>query len=322
MQGREELYKIFSVRLRALMQQAALELELLQEIRLRTDKPILIRYDNKEFSIQADGTLTQSYHFGFCVSKAEVRETMEYISNYSLYAFEEEVRQAFLTIAGGHRVGIAGKIILEDGRLKTLKHIASLNVRIAHEIRGCADKVMPYIYHGKEICHTMIIAPPGVGKTTLLRDIIRQVSDGNKENKGATVGVVDERSELAACYLGIPQNNLGIRTDVLDCCPKAKGMILMLRGMAPSVIAVDEIGLAEDIDAIRYVMVCGCKIICTVHGGSFEEVSKKPVLSELILQKSFERYIVLDGIDGIGRLAAIYDGNGSLILKAEEGEKL
>ena len=314
MQESKEIWKLFSIQLRSILKKAVLDITLLQEIRLRVGKPILIRYQNKEFTLQENGVMSENLTGGFCINKAEIKETMEYISNYSLYAFEEEVRQAFLTISGGHRVGIAGRVVLEDGQIKSIKQIASLNIRVAHEMPGCAEMVLPEIYHGDELYHTMIIAPPGVGKTTLLRDIIRQVSYGSNLHKGKTVGVVDERSELAACCLGVPQNDLGPRSDVLDCCPKAKGMILLLRAMSPSVIAVDEIGLSEDIDAIRYVMVCGCKIICTVHGSSFEEISRKPVLEEVIRQKSFERFIVLDGKGGPGHLAAIYDENGGRLL--------
>lgn len=314
MQENKELWKLFSIRLRTILQKALLDLALLQEIRLRIGKPILLRYKNMEYTLKENGVLSKSILEGFCVTRAEIKETMEYISNYSLYAFEEEVKQAFLTIQGGHRVGLTGRVVMEDGQIKSIKQIASLNIRIAHEIPGCANPLISLLYQGDELHHTMIIAPPGAGKTTLLRDIIRQVSYGSCLHRGRTVGVVDERSELAACYLGVPQNDLGPRSDVLDCCPKAKGMILLLRAMSPAMIAVDEIGLAEDIEAIRYAMVCGCKMICTVHGSSFEEISKKPVLKEVILQKSFERYIVLDGEEGPGHLRAIYDENGGRLV--------
>jgi stage III sporulation protein AA len=158
------------------------------------------------------------------ITKNEIRETMEYISNYSLYAFEDEIRQGFITINGGHRIGIAGKIIIENDEIKGMKHISFINIRLAHQVKGCANKVIPYLIDEKTkgIYHTLIISPPRCGKTTLLRDIIRQLSDGNSRYPGMNVGVVDERSEIGACYMGTPQNDLGIRTDVLDCCPKAK----------------------------------------------------------------------------------------------------
>jgi stage III sporulation protein AA len=234
---------------------------------------------------------------------------MEYISNYSLYAFEEEIRQGFITINGGHRIGIAGKIIIEDDVIKGMKHISFINVRLAHQVKGCADQVLPYIINqqGKGIYHTLIISPPRCGKTTLLRDIIRQLSDGSSLLAGMSIGVVDERSEIGACYMGTPQNELGIRTDILDCCPKAKGMLMLIRSMSPQIIAVDELGSKEELEAIDYVIGCGCKLIATVHGSSLEDIRNKPTLGELIEKRLFERYIILSNVRGIGHLEEIYD---------------
>ena len=190
-------------------------------------------------------------------------------------------------------MGVMGKAILEEDRVKNLQYISSVNLRMSHEILGCADRVLPFITKNRQVCHTLVISPPRCGKTTLIRDLIRQISDGNSYVKGCTVGVVDERSEIGGCYLGIAQNDLGIRTDVLDCCPKAEGMIMLIRSMAPQVIAVDEIGSMEDIHAIEYAMQCGCKMIASVHGLSMDEASSKPVLGKLIKERRFERYIVL-----------------------------
>lgn len=167
----------------------------------------------------------------YIVTKEELRETMDYISHYSLYAYENELRQGFVTVEGGHRVGVAGKVIMEKERVKNIQYISSLNIRVSHEVLGCADRLIPYIVANKQVCHTLIISPPCCGKTTLIRDLIRQISDGNEYVKGCSVGVVDERSELGGCYLGIAQNHLGTRTDVLDCCPKAEGMIMLIRSM-------------------------------------------------------------------------------------------
>lgn len=319
---KDDLLKIFSVKLRTLLSKTVLDFDRLQEIRLRVDSPLLVRYNNKEYVIDNNARLTKSMDDAFIITKAEVKETMEYISNYSLYAFEEELKQGFITIAGGHRIGIAGKVILEEGKIKSMKYISFINIRLSHQVKGCADLVMPYILREDNIYHTLIISPPGCGKTTLLRDIIRQLSDGEQDVKdgfyreGLQVGVVDERSEIAACYMGTPQNDLGIRTDVLDCCPKAKGMMLLIRSMSPSVLAVDEIGLGEDIEAIHYAMGCGIKMIATVHGGTIEEVRDKPLLGELIKKHVFERYIILNNRDSIGKVTEIYDERGSRLYYA------
>ena len=220
-----------------------------------------------------------------------------------------------VAIEGGHRVGVAGKVIMEEEKVKNIQYISSVNIRISHEVIGCADSLLPYITKNKQVCHTLIISPPCCGKTTLIRDLIRQISDGNQYVKGCSVGVVDERSELGGCYLGIAQNHLGSRTDILDCCPKAEGMIMLIRSMSPQVIAVDEIGTREDIHAVEYAMQCGCKLIASVHGLDMEEAKNKPVLGELIRRRMFERYVVLGNGEHPGVIRGIYDERGSVLCR-------
>ena len=215
-------------------------------------------------------------------------------------------------------MGVAGKVIVDRGKVKNIQYISSLNIRIAHEVIGCADELIPYITKNKKVCHTLIISPPRCGKTTLLRDLIRQISDGNEYVKGCSVGVVDERSEIGGCYMGIVQNNLGMRTDVLDCCPKAEGMIMLIRSMRPEVIAVDEIGGSEDVHAIEYAMHCGCRMLATAHADSMEELQKKPVFDRLIREKRFERYVLLGNEPQIGTIQEIYDERGSLLYQDQE----
>ncbi len=291
------------------LKEEPIDFERLQEIRLRTGQPLRITYEGQEISLPLGD---RPKHI---VTKEEIRETLEYSSHYSLYAFENEIRQGFLTVEGGHRVGVAGKAVLEDNKVKNLQYISSVNIRMSHEILGCADRVLPFITKNKQVCHTLIISPPCCGKTTLIRDLIRQISDGNEYVKGCTVGVVDERSELGGCYMGIAQNQMGSRTDILDCCPKAEGMLMLIRSMAPQVIAVDEIGTKEDIRAIEYAMQCGCRMIASVHGLTMEEASQKPVLGELIRQKRFERYVILGNEKHPGELREIYDDRGSLLCR-------
>lgn len=295
--------------IRGLVEEEDFDFECVQEIRLRIGKPVIVIYQNKE------RLLPSGVEKKYLVTKEDVRETMDYVSHYSLYAYEQEMRQGFITIEGGHRVGVMGKVILENSVVKNMQYISSVNVRVAHEMIGCADRVMRYITKNMEVCHTLIISPPRCGKTTLIRDIVRQISDGNQYVKGSTVGVIDERSELGGCYQGIAQNQLGMRTDVLDCCPKAEGMIMMIRSMSPQVIAVDEIGTFEDIHAIEYAMQCGCKMIASVHAMDMEEAKEKPVLGELIRKRRFERYIELGNSRHPGEIRNIYDERGSLLCK-------
>lgn len=311
----QKIIQILGKPIRELLERESMNFEQLQEIRLRVGQPVIVLYRGQEYILPTDSKVKKK------VKKEEIRETIEYISDYSLYAYENEMKQGFLTIEGGHRVGMAGQVVVEEGKVKNLKYISSVNIRISHEIPGCASRIFPYITADKEVCHTLIISPPRCGKTTILRDLIRQVSDGNEWVKGCTVGVVDERSELGACYLGVAQNHLGMRTDILDCCPKAEGMLMLIRSMAPQVIAVDEIGICEDVHAIEYAMHCGCRMIATVHGNSMEEIRRKPLFEQMIKNKRFERYVVLGNQNHIGEIEGIFDERGTFLYgdgKAED----
>lgn len=309
MEQKDELIRIFSREIRDILMNLSVDFDQVQEIRLRVQAPILLIYKNREYYVTKTGELSRRREAAYMVSREMLQETMEYVSRHSLYAFEEEIRQGFLTIPGGHRIGIAGRTVLDDGGIRTIKNISFLNIRLAHQVRGCADRVMPYLFDAAgRVMHTLIISPPRCGKTTLLRDIIRQLSDGGPGREGMTVGVVDERSEIGACYQGVPQNDLGIRTDVLDCCPKARGMMMLIRSMSPQVIAVDEIGGLDDLKALQYVMNCGCKVVATVHGQSLEDVRQKPIFRDLMVDGAFERYIVLDQSGGPGHIRMICDG--------------
>ena len=311
MEKKEQLIKIFPVSIRNLLRKLDIDFEDLQEIRLRIQAPLLLMYRNNEYYLSRTGQLSVVQEDAFIVTKLDLKETMEQVSSYSLYAYEEEIRQGFLTIQGGHRIGIAGKTIVDKRTVRGMKYISFINIRICHEIKGCADVLMPYISVENQIMQTLIISPPRCGKTTLLRDIIRQLSNGGNGRNGFTVGVVDERSEIGACYMGEPQNDLGIRTDILDCCPKAEGMMMLIRTMAPQVIAVDEIGSREDLEAMEYVVNSGARLIATVHGSSIEDIRSKPILREMVEMKLFDRYVVLGNQGQIGTIQWIFDSMGN-----------
>lgn len=316
----EEIVKIFPLGLRQVLQALPLDFEGLQEIRLRAERPLLLQYQGREIFGGRAGELTDKAGRAYKVSLRDIRETLEMVGRHSLYAFEEELRQGFLTIQGGHRIGLAGRTVLEGNKVRSVKYISFLNVRLSHEVRGCGDGVLPFLYgKGGQVCHTLIISPPRCGKTTLLRDLIRQISDGGQKGEGQplrpghTVGVVDERSEIGGCYLGVPTNDLGIRTDVLDCCPKTEGMMMLIRSMSPEVVAVDEIGSYEEIHAIEAVLHCGCRLLATVHGSSMEDMLGKPLLKKLVQEQVFERYVILQRPGSEGWVRQILDGQGQIL---------
>lgn len=300
-----QIQNLFSGNIRRLLLQADLDYEKLYEIRLRAGRPMFLIYDGGECFLRTRGREP------YLVTREDLKETLEYASGYSLYAYEDELRQGYMSVQGGHRVGVTGKVILDGDRIRGMKYISCINLRLAHEIQGCADPVMEHIRKENWTAHTLLISPPRCGKTTLLRDMIRQLSNGSGKIPGVTVGVVDERSELAGCYQGIPQNDLGIRTDVLDGCPKAHGMQMLIRSMSPSIVAVDELGREEDFKAVESVIYSGCKLIATAHGASLEEIFSTPFFGRLRKMKVFERYILLGKEQRAGIIRGIYDERGN-----------
>lgn len=293
------------------------EFSSMEEIRLRSGKPLIIRRDGKEYFVDNLGGTSAENRNSYIVTAQDILATVTLMSGYSIYAYGEELKSGYITLQGGHRVGICGKTIVEKGVVQTIKNISALNIRVSHELFGCADKAVKYIINGRSIRHTLIVSPPRCGKTTLLRDLVRQISDGIKSSgfEGLSVGVVDERSEIAGSYMGTAQNDVGIRTDVLDCCPKSEGMIMLIRSMSPEVIAVDEIGKKEDIYAIEEIINAGIKLICTVHGDNITDIINKPELDNLLKKKIFERIIILSYKNGPGTIDSILDKNYNNLIK-------
>lgn len=300
-----ELIKIFPAKLREKIIRNDLLAEGYTELRFRCNGPVMLLRGRDEFFLHKNGGICSMEKDSYIISVNEIREMMEYISNFSAYAYEEELRQGFLTIQGGHRVGICGKAVLSEGKIKTIRNVSFINIRLAREKKGCAGGVLPYLFERGRLCHTLIISPPGYGKTTMLRDVIRQISDGSQTHRGQKVGVVDERSELAACYYGVPQNDLGKRTDVLDGCPKVLGVELLLRSMSPEVIAVDELGGDKDVELIKKSIYCGCTILATAHG---EKNSNW--FSEKGRFDFFERYVFLKPGGSPGVIEGVFDQSG------------
>ncbi len=272
-----------------------------EEIRLRVGQPLEIMMGDAKIQ-----------HYAV-VTQVQMRECLNYLTGYSPYALEEEMRQGFFTIEGGHRVGISGRASFhrEAGGAVTdcLSDIGAINIRVAHEVRGCAADLIPWMKRGEGWYHTILFSGPGVGKTSCLRDLIRIMSSGEGLHRGYKVGVVDERSEIAACHRGVPQNDLGERCDVLDNCPKSVGMQMLLRSMSPEVIAVDELGGEEDLEAVREAMQSGVYVLGTVHAGNLEEAQQKMKIRKERERTQCVRWIELKRC-GAKRTFGVYDGQG------------
>ena len=246
------------------------------------------------------------------IGKREMEEFLNYLSGYSLYAFEEEIRQGFFTIEGGHRVGLTGHTSCDrtgrekEDQILSVRDISGINLRVAHEQIGCGKELVPLLWQDGIFQNTLILARPGAGKTTYLRDCIRILS-GNSKEEGMKICVVDERSEIAASCQGIPQNDLGARTDVLDNCPKSQGMRIVLRSMSPQVIAMDELGGEEDFEMLYQIIYSGSRILGTVHGDNLSDIVKKPYVQNLLKEHMLQRLVWLQKTEAGERIFEVYD---------------
>ena len=279
----------------------------LEEIRLRCQEPLLLKVGEQDFTLDKQGRLSEDLSTGFRVGGEDIYRAIASISDNSLYAFEEEIRRGFITVAGGHRVGLAGQVVLQGDSVKTIKDFSSICFRIAREVKDCALSLIPYINAGRSnaTVNTLIISPPRCGKTTILRDLARILSSGSKRSPARNVVIIDERSELAGSYRGIPQLNVGPRTDVLDSCPKALGMIMALRSLSPQVLITDEIGRREDVEAIQECVNAGVAVISSVHASTVDELQKRPVMQELLLTRAFKLAVILSRQGGPGHIQDI-----------------
>ena len=259
--------------------------ESIEEIRIRVQKPIILKLRYEDVVLN------------HIVDQREILQTLEKICENSIYAYKNQICEGFITVKGGHRVGITGTAVEENGKIINLKYVTSLNFRIARQVLNCSNKIIKEILdlENHTIFTTLIVSPPGKGKTTILRDTIRRISNGmeNLNFKGKTCGVVDERGEIAAMYKGIPQNDVGMRTDVIENVSKYKGMKILIRTMAPEIIACDEIGSKEDVEAIKEATTAGIKGIFIMHGRNIEDVKNNKEIYQLIENKQIEKIVFI-----------------------------
>jgi stage III sporulation protein AA len=226
---------------------------------------------------------------GEALSAALLSHTAHSLSEHSLYAREDELSEGYFTAAGGCRVGVCGRMSLEENGRLHMTHISSLCIRAAREVIGAADGIMDVLYENGRVCSALILSPPGMGKTTMLRDVLRQLSE-----RGIRTAAADERGELAVCLLGVPTMDVGRRTDVMDGCPKRIAMRMLVRSMAPQVIVTDELGHAGDMEAVLDALRCGVQVIASVHADD-ERSAYLRCGAEI---GCFERLIILGGMPG------------------------
>ena len=295
----KEVFEYFPITIKEILEKEILkEEDFLEEIRIRAGKPIILKFNKKENIIR------------YFVTSEEIFKILQLVCENSIYSYQHQIAEGFVTIKGGHRVGISGSCVIENGKVININYINSLNFRIARKILGASEELLKYILNIEKnnVKNTLIVSSPGAGKTTILKDIVKQVSSGIKEFnfEALNTGIVDERGEIAALYKGIPQNDIGIKVDVIDNVSKGIGMKMLVRSMAPQVIVADEIGTMEDVDAINYAICSGCKGIFTAHGDCIEDLYLNKFIKELIIGHVFEVIIFLES-NKKGNIKEIYN---------------
>jgi len=286
-----------------------LPIDKIYEFRLRSDKPVVVCLGGRNLFLTAAG-LTTEKEGAITVSRTDLDSILHKASNYSIYAINDQLKEGYLTIQGGIRIGIAGTVVMNDEKVITIKDIQSLNIRIPHEVCGCSYPILPYVFTDRTPLSTLIISPPGAGKTTLLRDLAWQIGD-KFALKNALV--LDERGEIAANQHGENQLDVGETTDVITGCSKIYGFSNGIRSMRPDVILTDEVATKDDIEMIKLATRSGVVVMASVHAGNIDEIRQKPYWADIVRDQVFDRFVVLKVGERAGEVAGVYDKNLKLM---------
>lgn len=272
------------------------------EIRLRLNKRIVVYIAGKPYYLSYEG-ITNDQEKAIIVSREMLYNIIKRATEHSLYAVNNQLKQGFITVSGGVRIGICGEVVIENGVVQTVKNFSSINIRIAKEVKNCSLGILDILLQGG-FSNTLIISPPGCGKTTLIRDILWQMSE---RSYTYNILLADERYEIANCFNGQPMLNVGEFTDVISGAEKGYAFECGIRSMSPDILVTDELATSKDIESIINIANSGIKLLCSVHAKDLDDLKTKPQFKMLIEQKIFKRFVVLSKTRGLGTIEGVFD---------------
>ena len=264
---------------------------------MRVNEKLIVVIKNKKFYLKDNNN---EY---FTVSRTILDNFIRRISENSIYAFNDNIINGYITLPSGIRVGLCGTVVMQDNKVVTIKDFQSVNIRIPHTIRNCSIPAYEYIVDG-EIKNTLILSSPGAGKTTFLKDLIYQL---NIKNQSKNILIADERNEICSVVNGETNQYLGGFCDIYTNCSKKFAFNNGIRSMSPDVIVTDEIDLEKDLDYIIEAMNCGVNVVATIHAKNIKQLKQKKGFDEVLNNKIFSRFVVLTNDEGPGTLSNIYD---------------
>ncbi len=288
-------------------------LPFVEELRLRANRPLMVYTSENGYCVSADGRTSGT--MGLKVTETDIEQTFSAITGKSPYAYEDEIRQGFLTLSSGIRAGLSGSAMLTNGQLKTYKSVSGINFRIPREAAGISFRLIPYISNNERLVNTLLISSPKLGKTTIARDISRSAGSGIGLMP-CKVSLIDERQELAASLYGYPLFDVGRETDVISGVLKADGVFMALRSLSPEVIVTDEIGKSEDLEALREVANSGVVMVATAHAPDLDSLLRRMFFRQLFDARLFDAYVVLSAELGRITVAQVHDAEGNERLTA------